>query len=40
MFRWFKETYLKYKEWVRVDMMMYALLIFMVILYGIYKLIF
>jgi hypothetical protein len=37
MFRWLKETYLKYKEWVRVDLLMYALLILMVILYGIYK---
>lgn len=37
MFNWFKETYQKYKEWVRVDLLMYALLILMVILYGIYK---
>jgi hypothetical protein len=37
MFRWLKESYEKYKEWVRVDLLMYALLILMVILYGIYK---
>jgi hypothetical protein len=37
MFRWFKETYVRYKEWLRVDLLMYLLLILMVILYGIYK---
>jgi hypothetical protein len=40
MMQWLKETYQKYKEWVRVDLLMYALLILMVILYGLYKLIF
>lgn len=39
MLRWLKETYNQYREWVRVDMLMYALLILMVIIYGIYKLI-
>jgi hypothetical protein len=37
MLRRLKESYEKYKEWVRVDLLMYALLILMVILYGIYK---
>jgi hypothetical protein len=38
MFRWIKETYQEYKDWIRVDILMYALLILMVILYGVYKL--
>ncbi len=40
MFHWFKETYSKYKEWLRIDLLMYALLILMIILYGLYKLVF
>jgi hypothetical protein len=40
MIRWIKETYQKYKDWVRVDLVMYALLILMVIFYGLYTLVF
>jgi hypothetical protein len=40
MLKWLKETYHQYREWIRVDMLMYALLILMIVLYGIYKLVF
>ena len=40
MLKWLKETYYQYREWIRVDMLMYALLILMIVLYGIYKLVF
>jgi len=33
-----KEWYHKYKQYIRVDMIMYLVLIFLIILYGIYTL--
>ena len=40
MFRWLKETYFKYKEWVRVDLLMYLFFILMIIAYALYKFVF
>lgn len=38
MFRKLKELYMQYKEYVRVDLVMYAVMIILIILYGIYTL--
>ena len=38
MFRKLKELYVQYKEYVRVDLVMYAVMIVLIILYGIYTL--
>lgn len=37
MFKKIKELYDQYREWVRVDLIMYATMIFGLILYVIYK---
>jgi hypothetical protein len=37
MFNWFKKAYHNYKDYVRVDMAMYGLLILMIIIYIIYS---
>jgi len=37
MFSWFKKAYENYREYIRVDLAMYGLLILMVIIYGIWK---
>ncbi len=38
MFRKLKDLYTQYKEYVRVDLVMYAVMILLIILYGIYTL--
>jgi hypothetical protein len=38
MFRKLKELYAQYKEYVRVDLVMYAFMIVLIILYAIYTL--
>ena len=38
MIRFFKELYKQYKPWVRVDLIMYGVLIMMIILYFIISL--
>jgi hypothetical protein len=38
MFRKLKDFYSQYKEYVRVDLVMYAVMIVLIILYGIYTL--
>lgn len=40
MFRRLKELYKEYKAWVRVDLVMYAVMILLIILYAIYTLAF
>jgi len=40
MFRRLRELYNEYKEWVRVDLVMYAVMLLMILLYGIYTLLF
>ncbi len=40
MFRKLKELYEEYKAYVRVDLMMYAVMILLIILYAIYTLVF
>lgn len=37
MFRWFRKAYEDYREYIRVDLAMYLLLILMVILYAIWN---
>ncbi len=37
MFRWFRKAYDDYREYIRVDLAMYALLILMVIVYAIWN---
>lgn len=38
MFQKLKELYREYKDYVRVDLVMYAVMILLIILYAIYKL--
>ena len=40
MFKRLKELYETYKAWVRVDLVMYAVMILLIILYAIYTLAF
>lgn len=40
MFRKWRELYNEYKPYVRVDLIMYAVLILLIILYGIFSLFF
>jgi hypothetical protein len=40
MFRKLKELYNEYKPYVRVDLIMYGVLILLIILYGIFSMIF
>ncbi|HYG19729.1 MAG TPA: hypothetical protein VD816_12415 [Ohtaekwangia sp.] len=40
MFRKLRELYKEYKPYVRVDLIMYAVLILLIILYGIFSMIF
>ncbi len=40
MFRKLKELYGEYKAYVRVDLVMYAVMILLIILYAIYTLVF
>lgn len=40
MFRKLKEYYNQYKEYVRVDLIMYAVMILLIILYFIYSVVF
>ncbi|MFM7193823.1 MAG: hypothetical protein ACKOAR_13365 [Bacteroidota bacterium] len=36
MFKWFRQAYENYRDYIRVDMAMYALLLLMIILYMIW----
>jgi hypothetical protein len=40
MFKKLKETYQQYKEYVRVDLVMYGVMILLIILYFIYSVVF
>ena len=37
MFNWFRKAYENYRDYIRVDLAMYALLILMVLIYAIWK---
>lgn len=38
VFRKFKELYREYREWVRVDLIMYAVMIILILAYALYTL--
>jgi hypothetical protein len=38
MFRKLKELYHEYREWVRIDLIMYAVMILLIVAYAIYTL--
>ena len=40
MFKWLKEFYQQYKAYVRVDLVMYGVMIMLIILYFIYSVLF
>ena len=37
MFRWFRKAYENYRDYIRVDLAMYALLLLMILIYLIVK---
>lgn len=37
MFRWFRKAYENYKDYIRVDLAMYVLLLLMILLYLVYR---